>query len=126
MIVAVYDEATPVGANKADNSRQCGYWAVVCDADSMTPSEITEFDERLNAEGWIHLKTTSFKHTEAAPRCRYLVPAAKDLTADQYRTAWGWLNAMTGGKLDTGAKDPTRRSYVPVAHKARKQTAQPQ
>ena len=111
--VAVYGDSAPTGANRADNTWQVGYWAIVGDADDMTPDELDAFEAKLDRKGWLHLKTTSFKHTEMAPRCRYVVPVARDLTHDQYRTGWVGLNAMAGGKLDPGAKDPTRRSYVP-------------
>lgn len=111
--VARYAEDTPLDANRADGSHQCAYWAVVGDADAMSRDELDAFDAKLDSLGVTYLKTTSFKHTPEAPRMRYVLPMDLDITPDEYRSAWDGLNHLAGGKLDSGAKDPTRRSYFP-------------
>lgn len=111
--VACYVEDTPLGANRADGTHQCAYWAVVGDADAMSQGELDTFDAKLDSLGVLHLVTTSFKHAPEAPRLRYVIPMDHDIKADEYRRTWAGLNQLAGCKLDSGAKDPTRRSYFP-------------
>jgi hypothetical protein len=110
---AVYAPETPGGANRADGTWQRGYWAVVGDADALTPDQLEAFETQLAQLGWVYLKTTSFKHTETAPRVRYVLPMDRDGSADEYLRGWEALNDLAGGDLDPKAKDPTRRSYFP-------------
>lgn len=122
--VAVYDSNTPPNANRSDGTWQRSYWGVVGDADAMTREELAQFEATLQGKGWLYLKTTSFKHTEEAPRQRYTLPFDVPVSADEYRTAWSGLNAMAGGKLDDEASDPTRRSYFPSCPQG-EETARP-
>jgi len=123
--VATYDPKTPDGENRADGTWQRGYWGVVGDADALTGEQLETFESNLSKRGWLYLKTTSFKHTDAAPRVRYVVPMDRDGTADEYRQGWEALNVLAGGDLDGGAKDPTRRSYFPSCPAGQENTRPP-
>jgi predicted P-loop ATPase len=67
----------------------------------------------LNGYQW--LAWTTYKHTNAAPRWRVVVPVSRGMGRDEHRATWEQLNAAFCGEADAAAKDATRLNYLPGA-----------
>ena len=103
------------GVSMAAGAAHKGVWAVVLDVDSATPEQIATLDAALGRKGWIYLKAPTYNWAPDAPRFRYVVPLSRITDGGQEYTqgVWAGLQALSGGIGDTGAKDATRRSYLP-------------
>ncbi len=66
-------------------------------------------------KGYQWIAWTTYKHCNAAPRWRVVVPVDRPMTREQHYATWEMLNGAFGGMADPAAKDATRLNYLPGA-----------
>jgi predicted P-loop ATPase len=72
--------------------------------------------DQLDSLGCAYIVHTSTSHgCESQERYRVIIPLISPLTnpLQRYPALWESFNSKLGGVLDSGAKDPTRLSYMP-------------
>lgn len=90
-------------------------YGVTLDVDDSTPDQVQTFLDRVRGMGVWAVVHTTYRHTEAAPRCRVILLYSRPVTPDEHRTLTRALMADFGIAFDETCAQPERFMYVPAA-----------